>query len=67
MTDDEKTADQMMQVVALVLQGGEDAKAGARALLREIRERHPGEIEAAAATIQLRRLGLRTASNRLPA
>lgn len=65
MEDDKKTADQLMDAVMMLMAGGSDGLAGAKALLREIRDRHPGEIDITAAGMQARRLNLRKPANTL--
>ena len=65
MDDDTKTADQLMDAVLLMMAGGPEAMVGARALLREIRDRNPGEFDITAAGMQARRLNLRRPANSL--
>lgn len=65
MEEDQKTADQLMDAVLMLMAGGPEGTVGAKALLREIRDRDPRALEAAAAGITLRRLGLKTPTNRL--
>ena len=63
MSDDKKTADQLMEAVALLMSGGSDGLVGAKALLREIRDRNPDAVLQSSADIQLRRLGLKKPAN----
>lgn len=65
MDEDTKTADQLLDAVMLMMAGGSEALVGARALLREIRDRHPGEFDITAAGMQARRLNLRRPANSL--
>jgi hypothetical protein len=65
MDDDRKNADQLLDAVLLMLAGGTDGIAGGGALLREIRDLCPGEIDIAPAGIQARRLDLRRPANEL--
>lgn len=65
MEDDKKTADQLMEAVALLMSGGSDGLVGAKALLREIRDRNPDAVLQSSADIQLRRLGLKKPANLL--
>lgn len=66
MDDDKKTADQLMDAVLLMMQGGSDGIAGAKALLREILDRHPDAIDITSAGMMARRLNLRKPANGLP-
>ena len=66
MEDDKKSADQLMDAVMMLMAGGSDGLVGAKALFREIRDRHPGEIDITAAGMQARRLNLRRPVNSLP-
>lgn len=66
MDDDNKTADQLMDAVTMLMAGGSDGLAGAKALLREIRDRQPGELDITAAGMMARRLNLRKPANGLP-
>lgn len=65
MDEDKKTADQLLDAVLLMLAGGPEATVGAKALLREIRDRHPDMIDITAAGMQARRLNLRRPANNL--
>lgn len=66
MDHDQKTADQLMDAVLIMLTGGPDAEGAAKALLREIRDRHPDELDITAAGMMARRLNLRKPANGLP-